>query len=65
MEETGMLQVILATAAAICFGKHTSYSDGRRPERTWPGRSSYPKGRDVAARLAERALCGIDMPLIL
>ena len=60
-----MLQVILATAAAICFGKHTSYSDGRRPERPWPGRSSSAKDRDVAARLAERALCGIDMPLIL
>ena len=60
-----MLQFILATAAAFCFGKHTSYRDGRRPEQTWPGRSSSTKNRDVAARLAERALCGIDMPLIL
>ena len=35
-----MLQLILATAAAFCFGKHTSYSDVRRPEPTWPGRSA-------------------------
>jgi len=33
-----MLQFIVATAEAFCFGKHTSYSEVRRQEPTWPGR---------------------------
>ena len=59
-----MLQFILATATAFCFSKQTSCSDVRRPVPNWPDRLT-PGRRDNAARLADRALCGIDMPLIL
>jgi hypothetical protein len=60
-----MLQFILATAAAFSFGKHTSYGDARRPVPTWLDRSTSPRDRDTATRQADRALCGIDMPLVL
>lgn len=60
-----MLQFILAIAAVFCIGKRTSYSDVRRPRPIWPDRLTSPRRRDNAARLADRALCGIDVPLIL
>ena len=64
IEEPAMFQFILATAAALCVGKHTSHSDVRRAEPRWPGSSACPTQRDAAARLTDRALCGIALVII-
>ena len=59
-----MLQSILAIAALFPARWRTKYTDVGRLGATRPDRASSPRDRDAATRLADRALCGIDMPLV-
>jgi len=63
MEDTGMLQSILAVAVLLPVRRLTRDTGVGRPEAIGPGRS--PREHDAATRMANRALCGIDLPFIL
>jgi hypothetical protein len=65
MEDVRMLRFILATAVVFAIGRRTMHTDIERPAATSPDRSTSPRDRDAATRLADRALCGIDMPFVL
>ena len=56
-----MLQSILAIAC-FRFAGHERHRR-RAAEAAGPGRP--PREHDAATRLADRALCGIDLPLVL
>jgi hypothetical protein len=63
MEDTGMLQSIFAIAVLLPVRRRMRNTDVGRPEPAGPGRS--PREHGAAKRLADRALCGIDLPLVL
>jgi hypothetical protein len=59
-----MLQSILATAVLLLTVRRSMRDTGvGRLEAAGPSRS--PREHDAVTRLADRALCGIDLPLVL
>jgi hypothetical protein len=60
-----MMQFILAMAALFPIRLRTAHTGVGLRETAWPERSASPRERDAATRLADRALCGIDLPFIL
>ena len=58
-----MLQSILAIAVLLPVRRAHEGHRRRAAEASGPGRS--PREHDGATRLADRALCGIDQPLVL
>jgi hypothetical protein len=60
-----MLQFILAIAVLFPVRWHREYTVVGQQEAAWPQWPASPRERDKATCLADRALCGIDMPLVL
>ena len=60
-----MRQLILAMVVLVPVRWRTRYTGVGLQEAAWPERSASLRERDKATCLADRALCGIDMPLVL
>ena len=58
-----MLQSILAIAVLLPGRRRMRDTGVGGPEAVEAGRS--PREHDAATRMADRALCGIDLPLVL